>query len=197
MRTRRTWLANRTEAAGPQIFGAAARAFGGEHLDGVFGDAEQGGDFLLGKAFDFAEEEHFAAAGGQGVDGFGEESELLSTTDGFDDIGSIHQDGRAGVFRYGHEIGAGFARDKIAHGIARDGEKEGLGRADFGRATGADQAGEGLLHEVVDILVGGQRLAQVGAQRSLVGLHFFGKPPRLIGAVERFHGGGIHRRGRG
>lgn len=57
---------------GAEKFRAALGAFDGEIFDGVFGDAEQPGDFFLGAAFNFSEEDHFALAFWEGVDGFSE-----------------------------------------------------------------------------------------------------------------------------
>ena len=57
---------------GAEVIGAAPGALDGEIFDGVFGDAEQPRDFFLGIALNFSEEDHFALAFWEGVDGFSE-----------------------------------------------------------------------------------------------------------------------------
>jgi len=57
---------------GAEKFRAAFGTLDGEIFDGVFGDAEQPGDVFLGVALDFSEEDHFALAFWEGVDGFSE-----------------------------------------------------------------------------------------------------------------------------
>lgn len=69
---------------GAQKVGATPGALDGEVLDGVLGDAEEPGDFFLGVALDLAEEDHFALAFGEGVDGFGEQGQFLGVAQGFD-----------------------------------------------------------------------------------------------------------------
>jgi hypothetical protein len=56
--------------------------------------------------------------------------------------------------------------------------------------AGLEQSGVGLLHEVVDIKVGGEFGAEVGAQFGLVGLDFFGEPAGGLG-VGGGHGVGM------
>jgi len=77
----------------------------------MLGDAEESGDFLLRKTFDFSEEEHFAAAFGQGVDGFGQQCKFLPTQTNSTTSASSSKTGRRAVSVIGISS-ARFRREK-------------------------------------------------------------------------------------
>lgn len=165
---------------GAQKVGATPGALDGEVLDGVLGDAEEPGNFLLGVALDFAEEDHFALAFGEGIDGFREQGQFLGVAQGFDGAPLFGQDREIGVFRYHHMVGAGAEGKEIAHGVAGDGEEERLGGADPVARLGAQQAEVGLLGGIVGIGWARQGFAEVGAEGMVMGLHLPGEPCGMV-----------------
>src|SRR5688572_19359202 len=113
----------RANSAGTEEIGAAPRALRCKCLDGVLGDSEEEGYFLLGKALDFSEKEHFATAFRKRVNGLGQQRNFLFAADQFHYVASLLQDGRLGIFRYGNQIRPALAVDKIPDGVSRDREQ--------------------------------------------------------------------------
>jgi len=105
----------------------------------------------LRKTFDFSEEEHFAAAFGQGVDGFGQQCKFLRRQTKLHDVGLIFQDWQTGGFRYRNQLGPLPAREKVAYGVAGDGEKQRLRRADFSRSSRTYERAKTILHKIVHV----------------------------------------------
>lgn len=138
-----------------QIVAATTRAFGDEGFDRAFSNAETSGNFFLRETLDFSEEEHFAAAGRQGVNRLSEQSQLLLVTHKLHNIRLILQDGRTGRFHDGHMVNDCTMADEISDGITRDGEKQRLPRPQICRFSHPQNSRVGILHDVVDIAGGG------------------------------------------
>ncbi len=172
---------------GAQEISATPGALDGEILDGVFGDAEKAGDFLLGAALDFSQEDHFALAFREGMDGFGEQCEFLGVAQGLNGALLFMQDRQDCGFRYLHMLGAGAKEEKIANGVACDGEKKGFGRTNPVARLGTKQAEIGFLRDVISVGPARQRFSQIGPERPIMRLHL---PDEPRGVVRIGSGGG-------
>ena len=160
--------------------------FGELRFDGVHGDAEFLGDFAVGKIFKFAEDEDFAAAGRQFRDRRRQKVGLLLAAGGFGGVGRGVEDARFDHFRYRNRVGGGAAAEEIAGGVAGGGEEEAAGMLDGPALAGAEEAGVGFLHDVVDV-GGADEAVQVGAEGGFVWGELDGEPLRRIGSG-RIHG---------
>ena len=167
-------------------FFAAVERLGELHLDGVHGDAEFLGDFAVGKIFKFAEDEDFAAARRQLGDRRREQVGLLLAAGGFGGVRRRVEDARRDEFRYRNRVGGRAASEEIAGGVAGGGEEEAARVFDGTPFAGAEEAGVGLLHEVVDFGRVDQP-AEVGAESGLVRGELGGEPLSRIG-LGRIHG---------
>jgi hypothetical protein len=156
-------LAAFREAARAEVVAEAEHADGDLGVDGIFRDAELLRDLAVREAVKFAEGQHAAAAFGESLDGLGEQLKFLIMTGGLGDTGPIIKDGQKIDFCYTVD-GDNFAAAKIIEGgVARGREEVGLGGTERRLFAGLEEAGVGLLHEVVDIEVRGEFRAKVGA----------------------------------
>lgn len=179
---------------GAEKFGTTPGALDREVFDGVLGDAEELGDFLLGIPFNFAEQDHFALTFGEGVDGFAEEGQLLGVAEGLDGAPLFFQDWQGDGFRYRNMIGAGPEGEKVADGIAGDREKQRLGGADPVVFLGAEEAQVGFLGGIVSVGRARQGLAQIGPEGAIMRLDFPGKPRGMVRVGDWAGPGGRNRR---
>jgi len=138
-------------------------------LYGLGWNIELVGDFLVGETVEVAEHDDLAATVGQGTHRIGEDLEFVALVDGFrgarlrveDDELRLVVDGLSGVRT--------AAAEKIEGGVAGGGEEKGLGVADAAGVFGAEEAGVGLLHEVVVIAERREAGLEVGAQGGFMG----------------------------
>ena len=72
----------KVDAMAAQVFAAALYPARHLHLHGFLGDAEAGGDFLLGHVLDATQDHDFTATRRQRVDRMGKEEQLLADTSG-------------------------------------------------------------------------------------------------------------------
>ena len=70
--------------------------------------------------------------------------------------------------------------EMVEGGIARRDEEIGAGIVDSACLPGPEKPGVGLLHQVVNVLQGGEVRPKIGPKRSFVRLHLFGKPTGLL-----------------
>jgi hypothetical protein len=185
-------------APGAEIVLAALEAAVDLGLDGALGEIQAGGDFFLGNQFQAAEDKDFAAAGGKGFDGLGEQDEFFVGGSGVGDTGRCIGDAQALHITYLVVGGTAPVAGEIPGDVAGDLKEEGLRGMDrFGESPESEV---GLLNHVIDVVVG-VGIAEVTAERRFVGLDLFPEPPLSVGRqglrqLHRRHAG-WRREGRG
>ena len=167
----------------------AVKRLGELRFNGVHGDAEFFGDFAVGEVFKFAEDEDFTAARRQFRDRGREQVGFLLAAGGLGGVGRGVEDARGDEIRYRNRIGGGAAAEKVAGGVAGGGEKEAARMLDGAAFVGAEEAGVGFLHEVVDVGRVDESM-EVGAEGRLVRRELSGEPLRLVGG-RRIHGADV------
>ena len=179
------------DAALFKVVRTASHAFGELRLYGVFGDVKPGSGVFLRQAVEQPEREHLAAVLGQIAHRGRKHFEFLLLVDRIGGTRTILGNRESGEIVNLIESDYLAAAENIKGGVAGSGKKKRLRITEAPRLAGTDEAGVGLLHEVIDVGQRGKNAAKVAAERGLVGLDFLGEPAGLIGGA----GGGGDSRG--
>ena len=157
----------------------------------MFGQIEARGDFLLRQAVDLAQRHDLTTAIRKRLDGIDQQLEILGTGDLFGNIGSIIQDTCRIDFRQTFRTFDAKMAQPVEGEIAGRDKEEGPG---IGHGTGGvrtEEAGVGLLHDIVDVGQTRKAHTEPRFQTLFVRQHFVDKPAGLFGIL-RWHreGGG-------
>lgn len=159
----------------------AAATHGAGNLDfhGALGKPQATRRFALGDALEFPQDKDLAATRREGLDGIREKACAFIF-----EVRGRRIDALIGQFPYiGNEI-VPLAAHRIDREAPGDLKEERLCRSNGMECAGFPNAEIGFLHDIVDIANGRIRTAEERLERSIVRVHRFRKPTRLL-AVSR------------